>query len=93
VAILPNPVRRSPCGNVFPAQKSTNFPLGSGCQVTAPWTCLLPQWFDWSEAVNCRYQGISLIDADNGDLSTTHSIEFSPGVYGAEPRDHGPNSG
>jgi hypothetical protein len=22
--------------------------LGSGCQVTAPWTCLLPQWFDWS---------------------------------------------
>ena len=53
---LPNPVRRSPCGNVFPAQKSKNFHLGSGCQVTAPWTCLSPQWFDWSEAVNCPYR-------------------------------------
>jgi hypothetical protein len=76
VAILPNPVRTSPCGNVFPAQTSKNFHLGSGCQVTAPRTCLLSQWFDWSEAVNCHYQAIALktpvgVSESNGDLSPT----------------------
>jgi hypothetical protein len=49
VAILPNPVRRWACGSVFPAQNSKNVHLGSSCQATARWTCLLPRWFDPSK--------------------------------------------